>query len=221
MLSPSFQDPLRASQASAAAVLTIPSPTSSPWAALPSLWPHLWPSPATPCITAVKTKTLQRPLRPPRPCMTRSPSVPSGAPLDWPTNRSQNQYTKTSTVLALLPLFVPLILFSVHPYMNGRTLSHPSRLLLTVLPTEETCSPCWIHWDCNTCTPEMHCGYHLSPPSSTCISVPALPFLCLFFVNVSWWPRSVSSHPSFPKNQLVARYQHQSVPTPLHPRPLH
>lgn len=72
-LCPSFQEPLRASQAPAAAVLTIPSPTSSPWGALPSPWPHLWSSPATPCITAVKTMSWQRPLRPPRPRMTRDP----------------------------------------------------------------------------------------------------------------------------------------------------
>ena len=70
----SAQEPQPDSRAQAAVVLTIPSPTSSQWAALPSPWPHLWSSPATPCITAVKTRTPQRPLQPPHPpCMTRDP----------------------------------------------------------------------------------------------------------------------------------------------------
>lgn len=50
------QEPPRVSRAPAAAVLTILSPTSSPWGALPSPWLHLWSSPATPCTMAVKMK---------------------------------------------------------------------------------------------------------------------------------------------------------------------
>ena len=66
----SFQDPLPANRA--AAVHIIPSPTSSAWAALPYPWPLRWLSPATPCITAVKAKTTEGPLRLPGPCMTKT-----------------------------------------------------------------------------------------------------------------------------------------------------
>lgn len=60
-LSPiSPQEPPLVSRAPAAAVPTIPSPTSSPWGALPSPWLRLWLSPATPCIMEARMKTLQR-----------------------------------------------------------------------------------------------------------------------------------------------------------------
>ncbi len=166
ILCPSFQELLRVSLASAAAVLTILSPTSSPWGALPSPWPHLWSSPAIPCITAVKTKTSQRRLRPPRPCMKRDPRFPPMEPLsrptppsfvpDWPTNNSQNQYTKTSAVLALHPVVChpDSTLFSPSLYERLNTLSYPSRLL-SLLTNKTSCFPHWIHWDWNTCTVEI------------------------------------------------------------------
>uniref|UniRef100_A0A7N8YF43 Histone-arginine methyltransferase CARM1 n=1 Tax=Mastacembelus armatus TaxID=205130 RepID=A0A7N8YF43_9TELE len=67
VLCSSFQEPLQASLVPAAAVLTILSPTSSLWGVLPSPWPHLWSSPATPCIMAAKMKSLQKPLQSPCP----------------------------------------------------------------------------------------------------------------------------------------------------------
>lgn len=89
---PFFQEPQLSSLAPAAAVLTIPLPTSSPWGVLPSPWPHLWSSPATPCITAAKTKTSLRPLQPPRPRMTDSLPLPMETPpqTDPPTTAKTN-----------------------------------------------------------------------------------------------------------------------------------
>lgn len=186
------REPLRANQAPAAAVLTIPSPTSSPWGVLPSPWPHLWSSPATPCITAVKTKTLQRPLWPPHPCMTRHPQPLPVEPLnpDWPTNRSQNQYTKTSAVPALPPLVrhPHFTVFSPSLYERLNTLvSVQTLVLLTAETTTSSFTPPWIHWDCNTFTAEMH-SRCLSPfLGSHPLPSPPTPFLSqfFFFSNVS------------------------------------
>ncbi|KAM6966397.1 histone-arginine methyltransferase CARM1 isoform 1-T1 [Tautogolabrus adspersus] len=70
-------EPPRVSRAPATAVLITPSPTSSPWGVRPSPWPRRWSSPATPCTTAVKTKTSkQRPLRPPRPLHEKRSPLP-------------------------------------------------------------------------------------------------------------------------------------------------
>lgn len=45
---------LQPSKGRPAAAPAIPSLTSSPWAVLPSQWPHPWPSPATQCIMEAK-----------------------------------------------------------------------------------------------------------------------------------------------------------------------
>lgn len=136
-----IQEPLRVSPAPVAAVLTILSPTSSPWGALPSPWPHLWSSLATPCIMAVKTKTSQRPPMPPHEKNPPSPPQPRLI-----TNCSQNQYTKTSSVLEI-PFCSTPSFCSVES-----SLDEPLKTLVSVqtlvFPKAEAFLFPLPHWDC-------------------------------------------------------------------------
>lgn len=209
ILCSSLQEPLQASQASAAAVLTILSPTSSPWGALPSPWPHPWSSPATPCITAVKTKTSQRPLRPPHPRMTRNPWPLPVEPLSpqptihpWLTRQPQPKpiYQNQCCAGTSSPCWSPRsTLFRSSLYERLNALISVQTLVLT---DETSRSSPWIDWDCKRAQPRCTAVIIYPLPPSTRISIPP-PFF--FFYNVSWWHLF---NPSVPENPLVARYQH-------------
>lgn len=127
---PSFQEPQQASLAPAAAVLTIPSPTSSPWGVLPSPWPHLWSSPATPCIMAAKMKTSLRPLQPPQPRMRDSQPLP----METPPLTDPSTAAKTNIPKPVLCWHFLSLIHNCHSFqfINIWTVRHlyPSRLLL-------------------------------------------------------------------------------------------
>lgn len=101
---------------------------------------------------------------------------------DWPTYCSQNQYTKTSAVMALPPVVCHPHSTLFSPSLYERLNALISVQTLVLLTNKTSCFPHLIHWDWNTHTAEISSvpflGFH-SPPS-TYNSIPPFPFLSTF-----------------------------------------
>lgn len=124
--------------------------------------------------------------------MTRDPpSLPSGAPQSTPPLTDPPTAAKTSKPK-------PVLCWHFSPCLSG-SYSVQSLIIWTVEHSHIRPDSCLANKGnlfgsvgiVTRAQPaaEMHCGYHVSLPPSTCISVPPLLFLYLFFVNVSWWPK--------------------------------